>query len=166
MRSSSLALVVALSAACSSLQPTVRPRATDNPGVRPGVGVAPGDQVRQPALDPTRPDVPSSAAHPTTVAQRRVCRSGAWPAGWIAVAYEAASGDECPQGASGRGDDARSVAVIVRYRDQPMNATLDVCGDQHVPSGWVDEHMDVDAGQCPGAASDGRSAAKRIRRTR
>jgi hypothetical protein len=152
-------LAAALLAGCAS----VRVRGDDSPARtgRNGLGI-PARTTADPTLAPAdapRGDVPSATPHATASESRRVCRSGSWPSGWIAVAYEAASGDECPKGNTGY-----PVAVLVRYTSQPKDATLDVCADQRVPQSWTAESESTDVGQCPGAERDGRSATKRIRR--
>jgi hypothetical protein len=154
-------IAVLLVAGCAALQPAVSPRVATSPSTRPTIGDA---SPFDPTHDPGRTDVPPTVPRATGSAQRRICRTSAWPTGWIAVAYEAASGDECPQKS---GHDEHPVAILVRYAEQPRDATLDVCADQHVPYDWEDMRIaDADVGQCPGAASNGGSATKRIRRVR
>ena len=131
-----LALAAALASACAS------PRAR-------GPYSAPGGDAQ-----------PTITELVTANASRRVCRTGSLPSGWIAIAYDAASGDECPKSKRDY-----PIAVIVRYQSQPPSTVLDVCADQRVPPNWeglgtaADEH-------CPGAAPGGGSATKRIRRLR
>jgi hypothetical protein len=161
-----LAAAVSLLAACSALQPTARvhggagghePRSALGPSA---IGETP-DPTLAPGLDPSRPAIHGTADRPTAPAERRVCRHGSWPSGWIAVSYVAGAGD-CPK--TGR-DEAYPVAVIVRYSNQPTHAQLDVCMDQSVPAGWVEEHGAEGSGdQCPGAAASGGGTTKRIRR--
>jgi len=156
-------LCVTLAATCLVGCASVRARGGDtSPATgRGGFGI-PARPAADPTLAPTggtRGDLPSTTEHPTASESRRICRSGSWPTGWIAVAYEAASGDECPKGKS-----AYPIAVLVRYASQPRDATLDVCADQPVPQNWTAEAESTDVGQCPGAERDGRSATKRIRR--
>jgi hypothetical protein len=93
---------------------------------------------------------------------RMVCRTDARPRGWIAVAYVAAEGD-CVQRA--RGDSVPMAAVLTRYTDLPANTVLEVCADQGVPRGWVnDPTPSGDANDnCPGGAKNG-STTRRIRR--
>ena len=164
----SVRLCVTLAATCLVGCTSVRAHGTDpSPTTRRGgIGIPTGIPTRtapDPAVAPTggtRGDLPSTTEHPTASESRRICRSGSWPRGWIAVAYEAASGDECPKG----GKSAYPVAVLVRYASQPRDATLDVCADQRIPQNWTAEAESTDVGQCPGAERDGRSATKRIRR--
>jgi hypothetical protein len=154
-------VIVLLTAACSGA------------GVRTTRG-SPGTPGSRPLFDPTKPmsgpagtdqiETPDRMNTRTSSDARRVCRGTSMPSGWIAVAYETATEGECPA----RGDGTpRRVAVIVRYGDYPVGATLDVCADQPLPRRWEivrDEH--VDGGACPGAAKDGASAMKRILRRR
>ena len=96
------------------------------------------------------------------VTTRRVCRTGGYPSGWIAVAYSEAT-SECPRLVGG--GNAYSVAVIVRYDNLPYSTTLEVCADQPTPSGWYNETADERSSDgCPGAAKNGGSATKVIRR--
>src|SRR4051812_12717092 len=120
-RARSSLLVVVLAAGCATLEPSVRPRTADTAGRRGGLGVPSLDPGRGTAAEPGRGDLPTSTEHPAASAERRVCRTGSWPSGWIAVAYEAASGTECPQ--SGARADGHPVAVLVRYAGQAPNAT-------------------------------------------
>jgi len=106
----------------------------------------------------------SGKTHASSLETRRVCRSGPFPSGWIAISYET-SGSECPQ--SGGGDERRggNVATVAHYATQPLGQTLEVCADQNTPTGWTDEHDDSRTGDaCPGAGKDGASATKIIRR--
>jgi len=160
------ALAALLLAGCAS----AHVRTADDPGTpgRGGLAVparAPADPRRvpfgDPRGDPRGEDLPSTTEHATSTASRRVCRTGSWPSGWIAVAYESASGDECPKGKADY-----PVALLVSYRDQPSNATLDVCADQPVPTNWRVDEESADVGNCPGAVRGGGSATKRIRRVR
>jgi len=152
---------VLLAAGCASLEPSTATRTGATGSPRGGLSTPSFDpHTRQPSTDPGRNDLPPTTEHPSASAEQRICRSGSWPRGWIAVAYEAASGNECPQG-RGR----YPVAVLVRYASQPPNATLDVCADQPTPANWATDDS-ADEGQCPGAAKDGGSATKRIHRVR
>ena len=105
---------------------------------------------------------PPAKSHSSGIATRRVCRGAAWPSGWIAIGYEA-SNAECP-----RNSDARSlynVATIARYETLPVGQTLEVCADQVIPMGWVNEWRDDRVGDaCPGAGKDGTSQTRVIRR--
>ena len=159
---SSLALALALALVGCGSAMSISPRGTaGNPAVPRG-----NTAVLDPRLNPQPGDVPSTVppAGPRATAseQRRVCRTSGTPRGWIAVAYESGSAD-CPA----EGDSEYRVAVLVSLKSQLRDATLDVCGDQHVPIDWTEERdAAVDNGQCPGALKDGRSATKRIRRNR
>jgi hypothetical protein len=97
--------------------------------------------------------------------ERRVCRSGSRPSGWVAVAYVSGNG-QCP--ARSGSDSAFSAVVLARYTVLPVHATLDVCADERVPQGWVvDGTQPGDVSEsCPGAGPNGGSATRRIRRAR
>jgi hypothetical protein len=114
---------------------------------QPG-GLAPFGGVRTPAAVP---------------AERRVCRTGAWPPGWIAVAYVDAAG-ECPP--DPQGGVARA-AILAEHRSRPVGTVLEVCADQPTPRGWEPGRVVADEwGRCPGAGRDGASATKQLRRVR
>lgn len=117
-------------------------------------------RARGPYSAPGGDDLPSTTELAIATTSRRVCRTGSLPSGWIAVAYDAASGDECPKGKADY-----PVAVIVRYQSQPPSTVLDVCADQRVPPNWQ-ELGTADDEHCPGAAPGGGAATKRIRRLR
>lgn len=156
----------ALLVGCAALQPSsvgIRGGRSTS-GARPRVGDLPNDPAAGPTADPSRADVPAGPRRTTAAATtRRICRSGSRPAGWIAVAYEAESGDECPR--AGTTASEHPIAVYVRYAGQPVQTTLEICADQPIPFEWVDDGA-VDSGQCPGAGPDGASAMKRIRKVR
>lgn len=98
--------------------------------------------------------------------ERRVCRTGGAPRGWIAVDYVSGS-DECPARARRRGaDSAATVAIVVRYDAWPRGTVLEVCADQPVPLTWSydTEAPAADPGRCPGAARGDRPTTRRIRR--
>jgi len=97
--------------------------------------------------------------------ERRVCRGGSRPRGWIAVAYVPGNG-ECPAHAGG--DSVYTAAILARYADRPRDTILDVCADERLPSGWVVEQAGVSDvnGSCPGASRNGGSETRRIRRAR
>lgn len=94
---------------------------------------------------------------------RRACRSGAWPRGWVAVAYER-GGDGCPGAAAG--DSLATTAVLVRHTARPLGTRLDVCADQPVPAGWarVDDEAPDAVDACPGAERGDRPGVRRIAR--
>ncbi len=154
-----LLLTLALTTACSAFERSgivVRPRVDQSdPDIRTAIPTELGaetDTATVGTLSPVRGTM-----------VRRVCRTAGWSRDWIATAYENASG-ECPLAA---GTDSTAYApIIVRVDTQPVGATLDVCADQITPRGWERVPLDGTDGslRCPGAARDGASAIRRIRR--
>lgn len=163
-RTLTLAAAAALLTGCGAISAANVRGATP----RTGVNGSPREPVLQPALEPSRPDVPDATPRFPTAAgasagQRRACRGTSQPRGWIAVAYE--SGSDCPPAAGRTGE--HRVAILVQYTELRPDATLDVCADQGVPRNWEDVRVDgVDVGSCPGARKDGGSATRRIRKMR
>jgi hypothetical protein len=167
-------------AACA--MPTVKPRVSDTGG-RAGGGTASGPSSNPTggAFAPRGPVDPAAGGDlggqgGTTAArgrdgaravadERRVCRSGSRPSGWIAVAYVPGNG-ECPAHAGG--DSVYTAAILARYADRPRDTRLDVCADERIPPGWLVEETGVSDvnGSCPGASRNGGSATRRIRRAR
>lgn len=168
-RSLSVALPALLTlGACQGV--TMRPHgATAAPGTSTGVAplgrpadpTAPGDAGADGRARASDPRV--AAAGHTSGEQRRVCRSGNRPRGWIAVAYVLGAGD-CPLHV-GR-DTVYTAAVLTRYAGLPIGSLLDVCADEHVPAGWTREAPDPEnvGDSCPGSTRNGGSATYRIRR--
>ena len=158
-------LALLLGAACVSGVRPVPGRDPDT-GPRPRLGTSRGGVGTTPLNPGSREPVVRGQPvdDGTGLVERRVCRSGARPTGWIAVAYQRTNGDECP---ARTGNASGGIAVLDRISHLHIGAMLDVCADQQVPTDWVDDHaVDVDAGQCPGAGPNGVSATRRIRRVR
>lgn len=155
---------VVLGAACSTIEPTFRPRAGRGNATYPSIADVTPNAGRDTTLlgrprdRATRP--PNDRGH---LDVRRVCRSSVFPRGFIAVGYEGASSD-CPR-ATATGDSVAAVAVVVRYTTAPVGARLDVCADQAVPSGWslVSDEAPGDPGACPRATRHG-DTVRRIER--
>ena len=86
------------------------------------------------------------------------------PRGWIAVAYVDDAGSQCP--ARTGADSLATGMVLTRHAGLARGAELDVCADQRTPRGWEPVlHEDTaDASACPGAAPEGKSTTRRIRR--
>lgn len=175
LQASALALVLTGAAGCAALRPTsVGVRGGSGDGPRPRGGL-PADAPAAGPAAPGRPPSPEPGALPGPrgrpapvratrhASERRVCRAGGAPRGWIAVAYVSAAG-ECP--ARSGADSAATVAVIVRHAEWPRGAVLEVCADQRVPRAWVvdAQHAPEDPGRCPGAARAGAATTKRLRR--
>lgn len=147
----------------------------DGPTTRTLPGAPPGTSVI-PVTGPTRPGAPPAVLPtgelpgPTTgtryADERRVCRTSGVPRGWIAVAYVDDAGSQCP--ARTGADSLATSMVLTRYADRPRGTDLDVCADQRLPRGWERVmHEDTeDATRCPGAAPEGKSTTRRIRRMR
>ena len=161
LATSLLGVVLSMSAACSSLS-SVRvhggTRSLDgslNPATK-------SDTVGAGRAGAGRVHPRSGQGHSASIATRRVCR-GAWPDGWIAIAYDEGSGDECPHG-TGAGKEY-NVATIAQYTTLTAGQTLEVCADQATPHGWQIEYRETTSGEgCPGAGKDGASATRVIRR--
>jgi hypothetical protein len=176
------AAVTALAVLTACALPSVKPRLSDTGGRSTG-GAASGPSSTPAAgtLVPRGPVDPAAGGDlggqgVATAArgrdgarvvadQRRVCRSGSRPTGWIAVAYVPGNG-ECPAHAGG--DSVSTAAILARYGDRPRDTILDVCADERLPSGWVVEDAGVSDvnGSCPGASRNGGSETRRIRRAR
>lgn len=94
---------------------------------------------------------------------RRVCRSDARPAGWIAIAYV---GDEGACRTRAPGDSMPMAAILTRYEVLAPETVLEVCADERIPRGWTWARTpSADASDsCPGAEREGGSTTRRIRR--
>jgi hypothetical protein len=155
----------ALLPACFAIQPvSMRPRTTaDAPGGLGRLGAS-IDSVR------SRPDEglrDGRGARPLHVEERRVCRTGGWPRGWVAVAYESAGESECPARADSERE--RGVAIIRRLDGTPVGGVLEVCADQGVPRDWTREWTDEPramATRCAGATKGDARDTMVIRRLR
>ena len=107
---------------------------------------------------------PAAVAGRGSSGVRRVCRTGARPRGWIAVAYVSSGEGDCP--ALVKSDSSVTVAVLAYYADRAVDAVLDVCADEPVPRGWAVEDSAADGSDsCPGVTRNG-SSTYRIRRVR
>jgi hypothetical protein len=100
----------------------------------------------------------SGARDPSSA--KTVCR-GASGIGWLAVDY--LDDASCIEGRK----DRHNAAVVITYRDQPVGARLEICADEHVPTGWMfATWVDAD-GRCsdeqPNAGPD-HHTVKQIRR--
>ena len=174
--------IMSLAALAACAMPTVKPRLSDTggratggttsgPSSTPGAGTfAPRGPVDPAAGGDLGGQGAATAARGRNGArvvadERRVCRSGSRPTGWIAVAYVSGNG-ECPAHAGG--DSVYTAAIVARYADRPRDTILDVCADERLPSGWVVEQAGVSDvnGSCPGASRNGGSETRRIRRAR
>jgi hypothetical protein len=154
-----LPLVVFALAACAGGFVNIRPR-VGGPA-ESGIGTT-GRDDPQPSLGGAI-GTPGKAHRPLTATERRVCKSSSWPRGWVATMYQR-SGSECP---AGRGaDSVGMMAVITRHDQLPRNSVLDICADQMIPAGWelLSREPEDLADLCPGAAKQGSSSVKRIRR--
>ena len=157
-------LTVGVLCACTSFRPRV---STTNGGRGgPRLGPSAGEASTRGGIG-TRGDpvgAPAATAGRAGVDSRRVCRSGARPSGWIAVAYVSAVEGECRVRATS--DSNSTAAILTYYADRPVAALLDVCADEPVPRGWVIDEAAADASDaCPGVDRNG-SSTHRIRRVR
>lgn len=145
------------------------------PSTRTLPGAPTGTSVRPlPVPGATQPEVPPSVLPPGELpgpstgtryaGERRACRTSGVPRGWIAVAYVDGAGSQCP--ARTGVDSLATSMVLTRHSGLPRGAELDVCADQRLPRGWERVlHEDTeDATACPGAAPEGQSTTRRIRR--
>lgn len=100
------------------------------------------------------PDEPRRSSGSTGTNTRRVCRTVAVPAGWIATEYREVSETTCPSPAEidERPKPRYREMTLVRYEGLPVGSVLEVCWDQSIPRGW---HLDGWARgvQCPREAS-------------
>ena len=143
--------VVPLLVSCGG---TIQPRTGEQV---PTVGRLPGSLAR--------PDQPTPA--PSTDLQARsmfdqICRGAAMPHGWVAVRYTA---DEhaCPKRLDA--DNPYTLAVIYRYADLPIGASLTVCADQPRPANWTLASDEAARDGCPGArVAAGKPTAYLMRR--
>jgi hypothetical protein len=155
----SLAASLFVCAACSTISGVrVHGRV---PGDQPRLGGVPRDTSGVGLSTPGGAALTTGRTHSAAFETRRICRGGAWPSGWIAIAYESSS-NECPRSTD---RESYNVATIARYETQSIGQTLEVCADQSVPHGWTIEPNDEVRGDaCPGAGKDGASATRLIRR--
>jgi hypothetical protein len=155
-RAAAMVSAFAVLAACSALKGSIT-------AVQPRLGA--GGVVDTGALRFPRPDTGTVGVttDPRSDVVRRVCRTSGWPRGWVATAYESGSG-ECPLRSGA--DSTALAAIIVRLDAHPVGAELDVCADQAVPKDWVLVNIEgaEPSARCPGAARNGASAIRRIRR--
>lgn len=79
---------------------------------------------------------------------RRVCRAGPRPRGWISISYEQ-DRSACPTPVDA--DNPYTVALMMKYADQPIGTRLVVCADESVPSGWIRLNEGGEGRQCNGA---------------
>src|SRR5690242_5270798 len=144
------------SAACSSMGVRVHGRV---PNQQPLFG---GTMRDTSSVGPSTPGGRTTGrSHSASFETRRICRSSAWPSGWIAIAYES-SPKECPSSSERV---SYNVATIARYDTQARGQTLEVCADQTIPRGWIREGDDDTTGDaCPGAGKGDASVTRRIRR--
>lgn len=92
---------------------------------------------------------------------RQICRTGAYPRGWIAVRYIQLR--DCPRS---EGEGGYNGAVIDRYEARAEGTTMVVCADQPTPRNWVSRPASGDV-VCEGARVDiGEPTTKLIRRVR
>ena len=154
-----VAAVLLIGTGCSAVSARVHGRTNDP---NPAFGGTARDTIGIGRTVPAGRTSPTGKSHSPGIATRRVCRGGAWPSGWIAIGYEA-SDAQCPRSADARS--AYNVATIVRYETLPSGQVLEICADQVIPRGWVNETREDQVGDaCPGAAKDGASATRIIRR--
>lgn len=94
-----------------------------------------------------------------------ICRGGS-SGYWIAIDY-LADGQGC--GTIAKKTTARyPYALVIDYRPYQIGATLEVCGDEVNPSGWVTDEWEVPDGRCPPdtPTDENQKTVKRIRRVR
>jgi len=130
---------VPLFAGCggATVQPHVRVRTSDPPlGSPPSVQLNPRPDLERVDSTDTRPVVD------------QICRVQPMPSGWIAVRYLPGA-ENCPE--STDPENPYTAAVIQRFSQLPVGASLVVCADQPIPRDWVrDYNRDVRA-SCDGA---------------
>lgn len=173
-RSLVLAAVLLVPLGCSALQsPGVSARPRVGGSLPSGSTLGGGRELLGGAMDSLRRREPESVrrgpadARPLRESERRVCRTGGWPRGWVATSYEEAQDGECARrpGASNR----YNAAIIVALAAQPVGSVLTMCADQVIPRDWEPVHMDVTEegiSRCPGAGDGERPDVRQIRRVR
>lgn len=134
-----------------TVRPHVGPRDADQPpGGLGGARVNPRSTPEIGLLDDTQPVID------------QVCRAQPMRSGWIAISY-VKGGDDCP--VSSDPANPYTAAVIERYSNKPVDATMMVCADQSIPLQWVREYNRDVGTQCTGAkVPDGAATAMVIRR--
>jgi hypothetical protein len=168
-RATLFAVTTMLSAGALCACTSFRPHAHTGTGSKGGMF-----EPRRPGSTPEGGDIggrripvgaPTAVAGRSTGGVRRVCRTGSRPSGWIAVAYVSAEEGDCP--ALARSDSSATAAVLTYYADLPLEAGLDVCADEPVPSGWAIDDTVADASEsCPGAKKRNGSTTYHMRRVR
>lgn len=117
-----------------------------------------------PDMGPVIPDIGEkmgdrpTLGSPGGMTTREVCRTGAQPAGWIAVQYVERTG--CAPSPGGGPDGA----ILVYIANRELGATVVICADQRTPRGWSRQAA-PDGAACEGArVREGRPTAVEIRR--
>jgi len=106
-----------------------------------------GGFPREEELGP-RPS-PASGSRPEMKSlTRQICRAQALPSGWIAIRYTE-GGEKCAE--STIPENPYTAAVIERYSQKAVGASMVVCADQPIPRNWTREWNREVAADCPGA---------------
>jgi hypothetical protein len=109
-----------------------------------------------------RPDTARGISDDFRPAVDRVCRSEGMRSGWIATAY-VKGGDACLDARNP--DKPYTAAVIERYSNRLVGATMVVCADQAVPRQWMREAVRDEGRTCEGArVGEGAPSVMLIRR--
>jgi hypothetical protein len=98
-----------------------------------------------------------------TADAKQVCR-GNIENGWIAIDY-LSDAQGCT--AALKGGQPHPAALVVRYSGLNVGAELEVCSNEHIPTGWIQDGFVDDAdGRCPDDKPSGDAARRTVRRIR